>query len=112
MQAELRIADLPDHALDAVGLFHAEWMDRIAEVLGKDCDALAIVLPAATYDHEDWRRAAARDLARRYAPQRVNIVGGSDADRIAATLSYLAGAPGVTGQYLVTDGKTDDDRAQ
>ncbi len=58
-------------------------------------------MPAAPYDHADWRRAVARDLARAYAPKRVNVVGGND---LAATLDYLAGAPGVTGQYLPLDG--------
>ncbi|MFN2100198.1 Rossmann fold domain-containing protein [Altererythrobacter sp. MF3-039] len=102
-QAELRIAELPDSALEAAGVFHSEWIDKIADALSA-ADEVVIVMSDATYDHDDWRRSAARDLARANAPKRVNVVAGSDEAAIAATLSYLAGAPGVTGQYLKTHG--------
>lgn len=103
VQTELRIGDLPQGAIGAAGAFHSQWIGRIEDALGGACEALAIILPAAAHDHSDWRRAAARDLARAHAPRRVNIVSGDDPDRVSGTISYLAGAPGITGQYLQTD---------
>ena len=38
-------------------------------------------------------------LARKHAPVRVNLVAGEGA-ALATSESYLATAPGVTGQYL------------
>ena len=111
MQGELRVDDLPGEALAAARAFHADWIERAEAELGQ-VEALAIVLPAASYDHRDWRRALARDMARAHARKRVNVVGGSDSARVAATLAYLAGAPGVTGQYLETDGQERSDPAE
>lgn len=96
---------MPPGALEAAAAFHAEYMAQVKQAVAGECQALVIVLPAAPYDHDDWRRAAARDLARSLAPIRVNIVAGDGEEAVAATLSYLAGASGVTGQYLKTDGK-------
>ena len=109
MQVELRIADLPLDALAAASVFHSKWLEQIEASLGGTGDAAAIVMPPASYNHTDWRRAAARDLARKFAPARVNIVAGSDEGKVASTLAYLAGASGVTGQYLITDGNSDSD---
>lgn len=95
----MRIESLPADAPGAARSFLDDCLPRVAEELAGH-DALAIVLPTAPYDHDDWRRAAARDLARAHAPQRVNIVAGNDETAIAATLEYLAKAPGVTGQLL------------
>lgn len=61
---------------------------------------LAILLPAATTGHDDWRRSLARDLAREFAPVRVNIVGGDEPLSREQVLAYLRDAPGITGQYL------------
>ena len=99
-QAELRIDSLPERPLDAAAAFHCTHLDRARERLSAGPDALAIVLPHAPTDHDDWRRALARDLGRAYAPQRVNVVGGSDEAAIVAMLAYLKDAPGITGQYL------------
>ena len=38
-------------------------------------------------------------LARKHAPSRVNLVAG-EGEALAAIETYLAAAPGVTGQYL------------
>lgn len=100
MQVVIRLAALPASALDAAAEFHSIHLPRLREMLRGTADSLAIVLPPAPHDHADWRRAAARDLAREAAPVRVNIVGGGDESAIAGMLAYLGGAPGVTGQYL------------
>lgn len=100
MQAVLTIDDLPATALDAAAEFHARWVPEVRTVLeDEETSSLAIVLDPAPYDHTDWRRSAARDLARALAPKRVNIVAGRKPEAIAATLDYLRDAPGVTGQY-------------
>lgn len=99
-QAVLDCSALPEDALGAAARFHAKYLPQVAGML-EDAEALVIILPAAPYDHADWRRALARDLARVHTPKRVNVVGGND---VAATLEYLANAPGVTGQYLALDG--------
>jgi len=101
MLAVLEIAQLPQNSLDASAAFMQTHLAEAAELLKKpETDALAIVLPTAGSDHDDWRRSAARDLARAYAPQRVNIIGASTAEKVAPLLAYLRDAPGVTGQYL------------
>ncbi|HEX5644313.1 MAG TPA: hypothetical protein VFX62_02225 [Erythrobacter sp.] len=100
-QVELRIDCLPEVPLDAAAEFHRDWLGRAREAIATPgADALVIVLPVAAKDHDDWRRAIARDLARACAPRRVNILGGGDAAAIAAMLAYLGDAPGITGQYL------------
>ena len=99
-QAVLRIDWLPAAALDAACEFHEAWLEEALHLLEGEAEALAIVLPAAPADHVDWRRAAARDLARAVAPQRVNLVAGDDEAAIEATVAFLADAPGVTGQLL------------
>ena len=38
-------------------------------------------------------------LARKHAPRRINMVAGQG-EAVDATEAYLAGAPGITGQYL------------
>ncbi|MEL6877429.1 MAG: Rossmann fold domain-containing protein [Pseudomonadota bacterium] len=99
-QAVQRIADLPDSPLAASAHYFAEHLHEARAALAKpDVNALAIVIPHAGTDHDDWRRALARDLAREYTPQRVNVVGGGAEPATEALLTYLANAPGVTGQY-------------
>jgi hypothetical protein len=102
-QAVLRIEVLPAGALDAAAMFHGDWRGRAQSLLDRE-GALAIVMPPAPYDHADWRRAAARDLARAMAPKRVNLIAGDDERAVTAALAYLVTAPGVTGQYLPLDG--------
>ena len=101
-QAVLRIEGLPNGALDAAARFHGEWLGKAREALGTN-EALALVCPAAAYDHRGWRLAAVQDLAREAAPKRVNGVAGSDEQAIAATIEWLAQAPGITGQLLAVD---------
>lgn len=110
-QAVLRIDWLPAGALDAAGEFHEAWLDEARHVLAGDAPSLALVLPGAAHDHADWRRAAARDLARAAAPKRANIVAGDDEAAIAAALAFLETAAGVTGQLLEVAGRGDRDGA-
>lgn len=104
MLTTLRIEGLAALALPAAEEFYACWLPEIRRALGDDADGITIVLPWASYDHSDWRRAAARDLARAHAPKRVNLVAGEDCAALDATIAYLDRAPGVTGQYLIADG--------
>ncbi len=104
MQAVLRIPSLPEAALDAAATFQAAHLPRARAELAGEADALALVFPAAPYDHAGWRRAAIADLAREATPKRVNGVAGSDAAAVDATLAWLAQAPGITGQLFAVDG--------
>ena len=103
MQAVIFIDDLPSGALDAAAQFHARWLPEIRQQLTGGA-SLVVALPHAPYDHADWRRAAARDLARFAAPLRVNVIGGGDQAARTAALAYLGDAHGVTGQYLALHG--------
>lgn len=101
MQAVLEIAQLPQSGLEANAAFFKLHLSAAVQLLEKaGTKALAIVLPAAGPDHDDWRRTLARDLARAHAPKRVNIVGADEPHAASAMLAYLGDAPGVTGQYL------------
>ena len=102
MQTVLTISALPESAIDAAAHFHAEWLGKARAALEEGADKLAIVLPAAPHDHDDWRRAIARDLGRAYAPRRVNVIGASEGSLREALLTYLEKAPAVTGQYLAS----------
>ena len=103
-QAEYHVSDLPGSALEASARFYAEHLEAACkEIAGlRRGDDLAIILPPANYDHKDWRRALARDLAREYAPARVNVIAAGDEDQKAELLAYFAGAKGVTGHYAET----------
>lgn len=109
MQRTLEVGLLPEAALDAATAFMALYLEAARAVLADpSVTALLILLPPADRDHKDWRLAMARDLAReaatrRTVPARVNIVAGHPGEALAATVAYLADAPGVTGQYLVCD---------
>lgn len=101
MQAVLTIRDLPTDGLSASRTFYDGHIHEAVELLDQGTnEALAIVLPVAGSDHNDWRRTLARDLARAYTPKRVNVVGGVAGAERDAIVAYLEGAPGVTGQYL------------
>jgi hypothetical protein len=102
MQRQLAVGLLPDGALDAQTAVIALHLEAARVALADpETTALAIILPPAPCDHRDWRLALARDLAREAAPKRVNFVSGHPGEALAATLRFLADAPGVTGQYLV-----------
>jgi hypothetical protein len=100
MQAVLQIEELPAAPLDASAAFHTKYLDAAMATLEGDADHLVLSLPPAPSDHDDWRRALARDLARKFAPKRAIVLGGGDQTACEDMLVYLRGAPGVTGQYL------------
>ena len=99
-QAELRVDHLPAEPLDAAAVFHADHLHSAIAALEGGADQLTVILSPSPTDHDDWRRAVARDLARKYAPKRVNVLGGGSEEAVQSLLAYLRGAPGITGQYL------------
>lgn len=102
--AVLLVRELSENALDASTVFYTEWLAEAEAILADDADILTIILPEAPYDHRDWRRALARDLARRYTPKRVNCLAGLNGALLDNALNYLFSAAGVTGQYFEVDG--------
>ena len=96
----VRVDDLPAEPLDAASVFDQHWRHHVEHAL-KAGEDVAVLLAPADHTHRAWRRAMAAGLARRHTPARINIVAGEGA-HAAATLDYLARAPGVTGQYLET----------
>ena len=99
----LRIDPLPDEALDAAALFHAEVVPFVEVMLGQGFGALTLGLNPADHTHRDWRLAAIRQLARKHAPLRINAVAGASDAALEAAAHYFETAQGVTGQYLPVD---------
>lgn len=104
-QAVLPVASLPPAPLDAAAAFHADHLPRARTLLAKGGD-LAIRFPPADHPHRAWRLAVVQELAREWAPQRVNGVEGDDDPATAATLAWLADAPAITGQLFRVDGNS------
>lgn len=99
MHKVLTIENLPESGIEASAEFFVKHLAQVRALLKQTGTAsLTIVLPAAPASHDDWRTALARDLAREYAPKRVNLVGGAG-EGVNAALTYLGDASGVTGQY-------------
>lgn len=99
MMRRLDIAALPAQPITAASAFMTAHLPEARRLLESEgTDALAIILPAASSDHGDWRRTLARDLAREYAPRRVNVVTG-EGEALDTLLRFLTDAPGVTGHY-------------
>jgi hypothetical protein len=94
----ITVDGLPDEPLAAAGVFHQHWLAHVEQILRTGEDVL-LALPAADHIHREWRQAIAAGLARKHTPRRINIVAGEGA-ALDATAAYLAGAPGITGQYL------------
>ena len=98
----IEVEGLPEEPLAAAGLFHQNWLDPVERALEAGQDVL-VTLDPGDHAHDEWRKAAAAMLARKHAPRRVVLVAGGGA-AIEAIESYLANAPGVTGQYLKAGG--------
>ncbi|MGX7894728.1 Rossmann fold domain-containing protein [Tsuneonella sp. HG222] len=95
------VADLAEGPLDRAARFYAHDVAGIRSSRdghpGRD---VALVFAPASHEHQAWRLAAVQELAREFAPARVNGIVGQEEEAIAATIAYLCGAPGVTGQLL------------
>ena len=101
--AEITVGPLPESALEAHAALIAQQLDPIRQVMGEGATStLTLILPAAGPEHDRWRRALAGDLAREYAPKRVNLAAGPAGEELDTLLAYLRDAPGVTGHYLQT----------
>jgi hypothetical protein len=96
---------LPDAALAAAALFHANHLPLIQLALATLDETLTIIFPPADHTHRGWRLAVVQELARTYAPQRINAVASDSEAVIAAAVRYLEAAAGVTGQSLMLVGE-------
>lgn len=104
------VAGLPEAPLAAASAFHRDHLAGIEAILSGGEDVM-IALTPADHTHREWRLAFATGLARAHAPARANIVAGEGAV-LDAFESFLAQAPGITGQYLEGDGQGAGDPAQ
>ncbi|MDG2005330.1 MAG: hypothetical protein P8J20_18560 [Novosphingobium sp.] len=102
--ALVRLAQLPDEPLAAAAQFHASELPGIRRALDNRPDQLTLVFAPADHSHHAWRLAAVQELAREYAPLRVNAAVSDEDDAIAAAATYLSEAKGLTGQLLALDG--------
>ncbi len=96
----ITVGGLPEEALAAAGVFHQLWLSRVESALAGGDDVMIAMSPA-DHTQRDWRNAVVAGLARKHTPRRVNAVAGSGA-ALEPVETYLAGAPGVTGQYFQT----------
>ena len=103
------VDELPGEPLAAAGLFHQHWLPHVEALLAGGEDVMVALAPA-DHTHREWRRSLAAGLARAHSPRRVNVVAGEGA-ALDACARYLAAAPGITGQYLESDGEGAGDPA-
>lgn len=111
MQRVVRITALPENALQASADFHRKHLEVVTGSLAENPASAVIVFPPAPHDHKGWRRAVIADLAREFAPVRVNGVAGKEGAALQHILAWLARSPGVTGQLLCTYGQAREDEA-
>ena len=98
--AIVRVGPLPEPALEAAAAFHGRWAEKVRSAAAAGSEYVVVTMHPAPFDHADWRRAAARDLARAHPDHCINIVAGSDGGAIARMAEFLGRAPAITGQYL------------
>jgi hypothetical protein len=101
--AAFRIGCSSDDPLVASAAFYAQVLPQVLERLAAGEPAITLIFPPSSHPHRDWRKAAIATLAREKAPARINGLASDDEEVIAATLAYLEGAGGITGQYLPLD---------
>ena len=99
----VRVGPLPDDPLAAAAAFHADVLPRVLAELDAGEPVLTLVFAPAGHPHHAWREAAIQTLARERAPARINAIASAEEPAIAAAATYVAAAPGVTGQYLTVD---------
>ncbi|GAB5347856.1 Rossmann fold domain-containing protein [Alteriqipengyuania sp. 357] len=97
--AMIRVEPLPEPALDAAAAFHAGYVEQVRSAAAHS-EFVMVLMQPAPFDHADWRRAAARDLARAHPDNCINIVAGLEGGAMARMVEFLARAPAITGQYL------------
>ena len=79
----LHIEELPESPLEASAAFFAKHLDDIRELaIDVATDCLAIIVPAAGPDHDDWRRSLVRDLAREFGAH--EVINPSNVDPVEA----------------------------
>lgn len=99
------VGPLPEDALAAAAQFHAVVLPTIVKALRTTSPPqFTLVFAPADHTHRGWRLAVVQGLAREHAPLRINAIESDDDVAIAAAAAYLAGADGVTGQFLPLDG--------
>ena len=99
----LRVGPLPADPLAASAQFHAEVLPEVLAEF-EHGETVTLAFAPADFTHRAWRLAVVQGLARQFAPVRVNAYVGNDEAAIAAALTYLGTAEGVTGQLLQLDG--------
>ena len=100
---EIAGSDAPEarNPLEAHAAFFDQHLKLIAaKMADPGVASLTIILSPASSAHDDWRRAVAGDLAREFAPRRVNIAAGVKGEALTMVLTFLKDAPGVTGHYV------------
>jgi hypothetical protein len=97
--------NLPENPLDAAAHFHTNCAPDIRlEFEGlRDFASYIIVFEPAGHEHRSWRLAVIQELAREFAPGRINAVIGTSDSAVTAALAYLGRAVGITGQLLDLD---------
>ncbi|WP_324742524.1 hypothetical protein U8326_04075 [Tsuneonella sp. CC-YZS046] len=108
MQRVVRIPTLPENPLQASADFYRSHLAMVTDGLAGNVASLAIVFPPASHAHRGWRRAVIANLAREFAPVRVNGIAGSEGEALAAALAWLGHSPGVTGQLLGLCGQSEE----
>ena len=101
--ALFRVGALRHGALDAAAAFHSDVLPKVRESLGAQAEGFVLLFEPAAHEHRAWRLAMVQQLARDHAPHRVNAIESDNEVAIAAAHAYLAGAEGVTGQYMPLD---------
>ncbi len=101
--AGFAVGQLSDDPLVASTAFHADVLPRVLAAIEAGEAVLTLIFAPAAHPHRDWRAAAVATIARERAPARINAVASDDQAAVAAALSYLEQADGVTGQYMPLD---------
>jgi hypothetical protein len=100
----IAVGPLPGDAPAAAAEFHARVQPLVLAAIDGGAALVTLAFAPADHAHQAWRLAAVQTLAAARTPARINAVAGDDAAAIAAAQTFIAGAPGLTGQYLVLDG--------
>ena len=106
----LRVGPLPVASLAASAEFTTRVLPKVLAALATPlpslkAEGLLLVFSPAQPRHRAWRLAVIQELARVYAPLRINAVESDDEAAITAAAAYLDTAAAITGQYLPLDGK-------